>query len=102
MLSKALIAGIRAGSDISKARAMRWITSNPAIAAGIFDQTGSIEVGKDADLVIWSGDPFSVYSIAEKVFIDGALAYDYFKDSSQPVTDFDLGILNPTSERIVQ
>ena len=62
---------------------MRWITSNPAIAAGIFDQTGSIEVGKDADLVIWSGDPFSVYSIAEKVFIDGALAYDYFQDSSQ-------------------
>ena len=100
--AKALIAGIRAGYDISKARAMRWITSNPAIAAGIFDQTGSIEVGKDADLVIWSGDPFSVYSIAEKVFIDGALAYDYFKDSSQPVTDFDLGILNPTSERIVQ
>ena len=92
--AKALIAGIRAGYDISKARAMRWITSNPAIAAGIFDQTGSIEVGKDADLVIWSGDPFSVYSIAEKVFIDGALAYDYFKDSSQPVTDFDLGILN--------
>ena len=100
--AKALIAGIRAGYDISKARAMRWITSNPAIAAGIFDQTGSIEVGKDADLVIWSGDPFSVYSIAEKVFIDGALAYDYFQDSSQPVTDFDLGILNPTSERIVQ
>ena len=100
--AKALIAGIRAGYDISKARAMRWITSNPAIAAGIFDQTGSIEVGKDADLVIWSGDPFSVYSIAEKVFIDGALAYDYFQDSSQPVTDFDLGILNPSSERIVQ
>ena len=100
--AKALIAGIRAGYDISKARAIRWITSNPAIAAGIFDQTGSIEVGKDADLVIWSGDPFSVYSIAEKVFIDGALAYDYFKDSSQPVTDFDLGILNPNSERIVQ
>ncbi len=39
---------------LAKARAMRWITSNPAKAAGILDQTGTIEIGKDADLVIWS------------------------------------------------
>ena len=87
---------------LSEEEALKFVTINPAKQLRIEDRVGSIEPGKDADLVIWSGDPFSVYSIAEKVFIDGALAYDYFQDSSQPVTDFDLGILNPTSERIVQ
>ena len=47
---------------------VRWITSNPAKAAGMLDQTGSIEVGKDADIVLDWGNPFSVYSRAEKVF----------------------------------
>ena len=49
--SKALAAGIRAGYDISEARAMKWITSNPAKAAGIYDVTGSLKVGKKADNV---------------------------------------------------
>ena len=48
----------------------------PAKAAGILDQTGSIEVGKDADIVLWTGNPFSVYSRAETVLIDGAFAFD--------------------------
>ena len=73
--SKALSAGLRAGFDITKARAMNWITSNPAKAAGIYDQTGSLKVGKNADVVIWSKNPFSVYALVEKVFIDGATAY---------------------------
>ena len=67
--AKAMAAGNRAGYEISKAHAMRWITSNPANAAGILDQTGSIEVGKDADVVLWPGDPFSIYSRAETVMI---------------------------------
>ena len=40
--------------------------------------------------------------MGSEMCIRDSLAYDYFKDSSQPVTDFDLGILNPNSERIVQ
>ncbi len=98
--AKAMAAGKRAGFDISEARAMKWITYNPAKAAGILDQTGTLEVGKDADVVLWSGNPFSVYSKAEKVFIDGALAYDRDDPKKRPVTDFELGILNPNSARI--
>jgi len=98
--AKAMAAGNRAGYDISQARAMKWITYNPAKAAGILDQTGTLEVGKDADVVLWSGNPFSVYSKAEKVFIDGALAYDRDDPKKRPVTDFELGILNPNSARI--
>jgi imidazolonepropionase-like amidohydrolase len=98
--AKAMAAGNRAGYDISEARAMKWITYNPAKAAGILDQTGTLEVGKDADVVLWSGNPFSVYSKPEKVFIDGALAYDRDDPKKRPVTDFELGILNPNSARI--
>jgi imidazolonepropionase-like amidohydrolase len=79
---------------------MRWITSNPAKAAGILDQTGSIEVGKDADVVVWNGNPFSVYSRAEKVLIDGALAFDMDDPRIQPITDFDLGIIKPQDNRV--
>ena len=98
--AKAMSAGNRAGFEISKAHAMRWITSNPAKAAGILEQTGSIEVGKDADVVLWTGDPFSVYSRAEQVFIDGAVAFDVNDPKTQPVTDFDLGIINPQATRV--
>ena len=97
--AKALSAGLRAGYEISKARAIKWITSNPAKAAGILDQTGTIEIGKDADLVIWSKNPFSVYALAEHVFIDGAEAFVRAEKQTQPVTDFDLGIINPSDER---
>ena len=97
--SKALSAGLRAGFDITKARAMNWITSNPAKAAGIYEQTGSLKVGKNADVVIWSKNPFSVYALVEKVFIDGATAYD--KESNfQPASDFDVGIISPNKNRI--
>ena len=97
--AKAMAAGNRAGYEISKAHAIRWITSNPAKAAGILDQTGSIEVGKDADVVLWSGDPFSIYSRPEKVLIDGAFAFDMNNPKIQPITDFDLGIIQPQTNR---
>ena len=97
--SKALAAGLRAGFDISKARAMNWITSNPAKAAGIYDKTGSLKVGKNADVVIWSKNPFSVYALVEQVFIDGATAYDR-ESNFQPASDFDVGIISPEKNRI--
>ncbi len=89
--AKALAAGRRAGFDISEGRAMTWITKNPAKSLGILDQTGTLEQGKDADLVIWDGNPFSVYTKAEQVYIDGALAFDK-ASNFMPHTDFDLGI----------
>ena len=55
--------------------ALRAITLNPAKLAGVADKVGSIEPGKLADIVIFSGDPFDVLSRAEKVFIEGKLVY---------------------------
>ena len=97
--AKALSAGIKAGYAISKARAINWITSNPAKAAGIYDQTGSLKVGKNADVVLWSKNPFSIYALAEKVYIDGAIAFDR-SSGLEPSSDFDVGIINPSKNRI--
>jgi imidazolonepropionase-like amidohydrolase len=97
--AKAWSAGNRAGYNISKARAINWITSNPAKAAGIYYRTGSIVAGKDADLVLWSKNPFSVYALAEKVYIDGGLAFDR-EVGFYPVSDFDLGIIKPSGVRV--
>jgi imidazolonepropionase-like amidohydrolase len=69
--AKALWAGRHSGLEIDSARAIRWITLNPAWALGIEQRAGSLEIGKDADLVVWNGDPLSVYTRAERVFIDG-------------------------------
>ena len=89
--AKALSDGRRAGIEISKADAWTWLSANPAKSLGIFDQTGSLEAGKDADIVVWDADPFSVYAQAEKVYIDGALMFDRTDPESNPVTDFELG-----------
>jgi imidazolonepropionase-like amidohydrolase len=55
--------------------ALRALTINPARIAGIAGRLGSIQPGKDADLVIWSGDPLDVRSRVERAFIDGAEVY---------------------------
>lgn len=89
--AKALSDGRRAGIDISKADAWQWLSANPAKSLGIFEQTGSLEAGKSADLVIWSGDPFSVYGQAEQVYIDGALMYERGNEAITPLMDFELG-----------
>jgi imidazolonepropionase-like amidohydrolase len=47
------------------------VTSTPARVWGIADRTGSLEIGKDADVVVWSGDPFELTTAAEQVFIRG-------------------------------
>ncbi len=89
--AKALADGRRAGIEIDKATAWQWLSLNPARSLGIDSQTGSLEPGKDADLVIWSGDPFSSYTLAEQVFIDGAKRFDRTDPAFQPVMDFELG-----------
>lgn len=97
--AKVMGAARRVGIEIEPAHAIRWITSNAARALGIEEETGSIEPGKMADVVLWDGNPFSVYTRAEKVFIDGALVYDRLDPARQPATDFDLGILDPAGVR---
>ncbi len=89
--AKAWADGKRAGIDIDEATAWTWLSSNPAKALGIFKQTGSLEAGKNADVVLWTANPFSTYAQAEKVFIDGAVVYDLTSPDSWPVSDFELG-----------
>jgi imidazolonepropionase-like amidohydrolase len=89
--AEALAAGRAAGLQITEADAIRWITANPAKAIGIDKQTGSLEPGKRADLVIWDHDPFSIYARTERVYLDGAIAYDRHDPRYQPRSDFDLG-----------
>jgi imidazolonepropionase-like amidohydrolase len=60
--------------------ALKMITLNPAIQLGIGKRTGSIEVGKDADIVIWSGHPFSALSLVEQTMIEGELFFERTRD----------------------
>lgn len=92
--SKAMWAGRRAGIAIADDEALRWITANPAWALGIEDRVGTIEVGKQADLVVWDRDPFSVYARTAQVFIEGELVYDRTDPRHRPQTDFELGYDN--------
>jgi imidazolonepropionase-like amidohydrolase len=89
--AKALSDGNRLGLGITKATAWTWLSLNPAKALGIADRTGSLELGKMADVVLWSRDPFSVYARAEKVWIDGAMLYDQSDPQRRPLSDFEVG-----------
>lgn len=91
--AKSMWAGRRRGLEVSRDEALRWVTANPAWALGIDDRVGTLEVGKNADVVLWSGDPFSVYSIPDQVWIDGALRWDRHDPAYQRVADFELGLV---------
>jgi imidazolonepropionase-like amidohydrolase len=91
--AKAMADGNRMGLKIPEERAIKWLTLNPAKAMRIDKDVGTLEVGKMADVVVWSGNPFSVYALAEKVYIDGALMYDRSDPKRSPRTDFELGQL---------
>ena len=66
---------------LSEEDALKLVTLNPAKMLHIDGRVGSIKAGKDADIVIWSGHPLSVYSKAEKTFVDGTPYYDIERDS---------------------
>lgn len=65
---------------LSEEEALRLITLNPAIQLGIDKKVGSIDVGKDADLVIWNEHPFSSYARVETTMIDGDVFFDRNQD----------------------
>lgn len=81
----------RVGIRISPEHAIQWLTRNPAKAMGIDDQTGTLEAGKMADVVVWNGNPFSSFAQAEQVYVDGARLYDRRDPARQPTSDFLLG-----------
>jgi imidazolonepropionase-like amidohydrolase len=61
---------------LSEQEALKFVTINPAIQLGLDEHMGSLEVGKDADFVIWNGNPLSVYSRVEMTFVDGRKMFD--------------------------
>ncbi len=88
--AKAMAAGRRMGLALTPEHVWTWLSLNPAKGLGIADKTGSLEVGKAADVVLWSGDPLSVYARPEKVWIDGAVMYDWADPKRRPIADFEL------------
>ena len=65
---------------ISEEDALKMVTLNPAKALHVADRVGSIKTGKDADIVIWSNHPLSIYAMAEKTIVDGIIYFDRSRD----------------------
>ena len=81
----------RIGIEVPDGEVIRWLTLNPARAIGIDQLTGSLEPGKAGDVVLWNGNPLSIYSRPEKVWVDGALLFDATDRKRRAVSDFELG-----------
>jgi N-acetylglucosamine-6-phosphate deacetylase len=71
---------------IDPAEALKFVTINPAIQLGIDKRVGSIEVGKDADFVIWSGDPVSMVTKCEQTWIEGVPYFTLERDTQMRAT----------------
>jgi imidazolonepropionase-like amidohydrolase len=91
--AKILAAGRAAGLTVTEDDAIKWITAHAAWTLGLDDRIGTIRPGRNADLVLWSANPFSVYARAEKVWIDGVLRFDRADEGSRWRTDFELGFV---------
>jgi len=68
--------------QISEEEALKFVTLNPAKMMHVDNRVGSIKPGKDADLVLWSADPLSIYAVAEKTYVDGIPYWDIDKDAA--------------------
>ena len=83
--------------NISEEDAWKFVTLNPAKLLHIDDKVGSLKVGKDADVVLWSENPLSIYAKAEKTIIEGVVYFDIEKDAQKQ-----LAITKERSELIGQ
>jgi imidazolonepropionase-like amidohydrolase len=93
--AKAMAAAAALDIAIPETEAIKWITLNAAWALGLDGRIGSLEVGKNADVVLWSGNPFSVYTRADRVWIDGVSVFNRADPGSNWRTDFELGYVAP-------
>ena len=74
---------------LSDEDALKLITINPAIQLGIADRVGSLEEGKEADVVIFNNHPLSIYAVAQKTIVDGVIRFDIDTDESDQRIDID-------------
>jgi len=86
--AKAMYSGRAAGVELTEDQALRWITANPAWAMGVDKAVGTLEKGKRADVVVWDGHPFSVYTRADVVVQAGEVTYR--RNKGIEPTDFEL------------
>jgi imidazolonepropionase-like amidohydrolase len=89
--AKAAAAGQRIGIDTAPETMIKWTTGNPAKMLGLAERIGRLARGYQADVVLWSGNPFSIYTKADLVLIDGAVAFDRARRPRGPISDFELG-----------
>ncbi|MBS1722173.1 MAG: amidohydrolase family protein [Armatimonadetes bacterium] len=68
---------------VSPERALSFVTIEPAKQMGIADHTGSLEPGKDADMVVWSADPTSIFAVCLETYVDGVKRFDRMDDQKQ-------------------
>jgi len=88
---------------VPPAEALAFVTSNPAKQLGIFDRVGSLEVGKDADFVVWSGDPLSTASIARETWIEGKKYFDRKADlERRPALDAERTDLVARAKKMIE
>jgi len=72
---------------LEPAEALKFVTINPAIQMGIGHRTGSLEVGKDADVAIWTTDPLSSYALCDQTWIEGVKRFDRAEDRVRRAED---------------
>ena len=90
----------RMGLEIKPEHAITWLTRNAAQAIGLEARIGTLEKGKMGDVVVWNGNPFSVYALPEQVYIDGALRFNRAAPRALPESDFLLG--QPAYEGVIR
>ncbi|MEY2624644.1 MAG: amidohydrolase [Gammaproteobacteria bacterium] len=98
--AKGMARARRMGLDITPEHAITWLTQNAARVIGLDSKIGTLEVGKMGDVVVWNGNPFSVYALTEKIYVDGALRFDRAAPRAQPESDFLLG--QPAYEGVIR
>jgi len=85
------------------AAALAFVTSNPAKQLGIFDRTGSLEAGKDADFVVWSEDPLSSTTVALETWIEGKKYFDRAADlARRPALESERADLVAKAKRMLE
>jgi hypothetical protein len=68
---------------VSEEEALKFVTLNPAKMLHVDNRVGSLKPGKDADIVVWSADPLSIYAVAEKTYVDGVKYWDIDEDAAK-------------------